>query len=472
MSAWRFAGLTTLAVVLLQAAWIVALSPFRGTDEIDHAYRASAVAHGEWMPGPYTQNGRGRLVTVPEDLVVAARNQCEALEYLLPDNCVPAERVGGGMVRVTSGAATYSPAYYWLVGIAGLPFTGNAALYAMRAAAALLCAIVIGAAAWSFALKAGERWRRVGFLMAMVPVFVFSTVIPAANGLEIAAGLALWSSLLSMRKDDKTYELPLVLVAGTATALLGGLRGLGPGFAVLIVGFCLATNWAGVVAALRRRIRWVAALMLLTICTTVGRYAWNAAVSGPTPLNPDDNGGWNFSVPFQWQFQTFAVFPLRNELAPGWVYPVFGLLFIGMLVLAFRQASRFQGLVLVSLILAVLLVPAVLTALTYESRGAIWQGRYGLALAVGVPLLAASLMNDWAPGRWRVIVGTCWAAFVIIEAASILKVRGAAAATGARVSELPGVPAVGWVLLAVSAAGVALWFAVVDDRPLGHRGRR
>ena len=34
--------------LLLQSAWVLALPPFRGTDEFDHAYRAAEVAGGEW----------------------------------------------------------------------------------------------------------------------------------------------------------------------------------------------------------------------------------------------------------------------------------------------------------------------------------------------------------------------------------------------------------------------------------------
>lgn len=46
----RFAFLVFLGALLMQAAWIVAVPPFRGSDEFDHAYRAASVADGAWMP--------------------------------------------------------------------------------------------------------------------------------------------------------------------------------------------------------------------------------------------------------------------------------------------------------------------------------------------------------------------------------------------------------------------------------------
>ena len=47
--AWRLPALLVLGALVMQAAWILALPPFRGADEFDHAYRAAAVAHGEFI---------------------------------------------------------------------------------------------------------------------------------------------------------------------------------------------------------------------------------------------------------------------------------------------------------------------------------------------------------------------------------------------------------------------------------------
>src|SRR4051794_21396389 len=126
MSPRRFAVLIFLGTVLMQAAWIAVLPPFRGIDEIDHAFRASAVAHGEWEAGRWASFGRGRLVTVPADLAAAAGAQCASLRYTGHDNCLPVEELPRGMVRIASSAGSYPPAFYWLVGTAGRPFRGAA----------------------------------------------------------------------------------------------------------------------------------------------------------------------------------------------------------------------------------------------------------------------------------------------------------------------------------------------------------
>ena len=155
--------------MLLQAAWILTVPPFRGIDEFDHAFRAAAVARGEWVAGEAAEDGRGQLVTVPRSLVEAAHGQCVALSYTGPDNCSPVESVSDGNVTVASAAASYHPAFYWVIGTAALPFDGAASLYAMRIATALLSLLFIGLAAWSVAKLPG-RWPLAGLVLALTPV--------------------------------------------------------------------------------------------------------------------------------------------------------------------------------------------------------------------------------------------------------------------------------------------------------------
>ena len=72
-SVTRAGALFFAGALLLQAAWIWTLPPFRGTDEFDHAYRAAAVAGGESKPVRESNpDRRGDLVTVPRRQVTAA----------------------------------------------------------------------------------------------------------------------------------------------------------------------------------------------------------------------------------------------------------------------------------------------------------------------------------------------------------------------------------------------------------------
>src|SRR3712207_2367380 len=133
-SAWVFLG-----ALLLQVAWILAVPPFRGVDEFDHAYRAGSVAGGEWVSlGTEAAQGRGDLVRVPAGIVRDAGPVCSSYGYTGPDNCSPVARLDGDEVTVASAAARYNPLFYWVVGTPARPFDGVTALYVMRLTASLL----------------------------------------------------------------------------------------------------------------------------------------------------------------------------------------------------------------------------------------------------------------------------------------------------------------------------------------------
>ena len=196
---WQVPALLLLGTLLVQAAWILALPPFRGTDEFDHAYRAASVARGEWRaPTEAAEEGRGGLVTVPRDLVAAASPVCSSYLYTGHDNCYPAADAGHGDVRVATAAGNYNPAFYWVVGTVARPFDGAHALYAMRIASALLCAAFVALAGWVTAQWARTAWPLFAVAVAMTPVVFFSLSVTAPNGLEMAAALSLWMALLGI----------------------------------------------------------------------------------------------------------------------------------------------------------------------------------------------------------------------------------------------------------------------------------
>ena len=105
----RFAFLVFLGALLMQAAWIVAVPPFRGSDEFDHAYRAASVADGDWMPTTPAPDGRGDLVAVSPALVAAAQPVCLTYEYVGPDNCYPVSEQSDGKVLIATAAPATVP---------------------------------------------------------------------------------------------------------------------------------------------------------------------------------------------------------------------------------------------------------------------------------------------------------------------------------------------------------------------------
>ncbi len=413
--------------MLLQAAWILTMPPFRGIDEFDHAFRAAAVARGEWVAGDPAEDGRGQLVTVPRSLVEAAHGQCAALPYTGPENCSPVESVSDGNVTVASSAASYHPAFYWVVGTAALPFDGAASLYAMRIASALLSLLFIGLAAWALAKLPG-RWPLAGLILATTPVFVYSTTIAAPNGVEMSAGMALWGTLLALMHGQRRAPESRLLWAAIACAItLGTLRVLGPVFIVMIVVTVASLDWGAVRDMVKRHRSTVLVGSVLIGASVLGQALWMfdsvaQEVAGDATDNPKTFNSVNIVV---WPLQTIAAFPLRDQAGAPVIYLVVVAVVGAMLIAACRGgASRLRVVTLTSLVVT-LAFPFVFTLATLDSIGNIWQGRYVLPYGVGFLLLAGYALGRRRPEsgpalRLLVPIATFYAVAV---AACMIKVR-------------------------------------------------
>lgn len=405
----RIAAVMLLGVLLAQAAWILAVPPFRGMDEFDHAFRASGVASGQWRLTDEAAGGRGLLVEVPAELAVAARGQCEDLPYIVSATCA-GDGPGStpGTVRVTTSAAGYEPGYYWVVGTAARPFTGADSLYAMRAASALLCAVVLAIAAWCLSTWVRGPWAVVGLLAGLSPTLVYTTTVVAPNGLEMAAGCCLWAALLGLGATEVAtpalvrQERRLLTAATVAVVLLAGLRTLGPLLALLVVA-CVAVlrGPRNVLAVARRHWGRLALAVVLAGATYAAVLIWSR---GNVPfsdgaLNDDIDASWGQVVRWpNWVLSSIGAFPYRDQPAPLLVHLLVLIVLVTLLVAAVRRgrpAGRRAVLAASGLSLA---VPSVLVALTLADRGGAWQGRYLLPFLAGVPLLAGLVLDRV---RWR-----------------------------------------------------------------------
>jgi hypothetical protein len=418
-------------VLLAQGAWLLSVPAFRGLDEFDHVYRAASVARGEWLPsGEPAAHGRGELVTVPRDLVDAAGPECRALPYTGHDNCVPAADAGHGEVRVASAAARYQPVYYWLVGTAGRALHGTAAVDAMRAASALLCAAFVLLAGWSLSRWARTVWPSVALVGCLTPVLVYSSVVVAPNALEIVAAVSVWATLggLCARGVTARAERTLLWAAVPGAVVLANVRSLGiPFLGVIVLTVLLLLGRAGVAGLLRRHARTVAACGTM-VGAAVAAGAWWLVTAAPNGLeqhlgNRGAVAGTLVQLPV-WVLQTVGAAPGRRDPAPGLTYLLCGGLLAGLVVLALRRAEPRLRLAVEGVAVLSLAVPVVLTLRTYRDVGVIWQGRYGMPLSLGV-LLLAGLALDRAgtlrhPGRR--VLAAAGALFAAGQAAAVLHV--------------------------------------------------
>lgn len=385
------------AIALMQALMILTLPPFRGLDEVDHAYRAAAVAHGQWAPSRVQpEDGRGMVLRVPESVVSAAGPQCSALRYTRPDNCAaidgPDER---GLVAAASAAYAQSPVYYAVVGLPTRVLEGGWADYAMRAVASLLVLLMFTAALLCCTRAARTTWPMLALTAALTPALVYTSVIPAPNGLEIAAGAALWTSLVFGPRHG--YTSGYLGVAFVAAVCLLGLRQLGPLFLVLIVVHALPFQTRESWRQLRDRWRTLVAMAVGALAVGVGHLMWIR--SAGYPGEGVDYGSYPLqrwlTDPLLWAFQALATGQSRVNAAPVWVYalalPPIGVVIALALLSRARRSHR--STLLLALVTATAL-PLLFSLLTFATHGPFWQGRYGLAFTIGCLVLAGRLLDD------------------------------------------------------------------------------
>jgi hypothetical protein len=404
----RFALLVFVMLTVVQAAWILAVPPFRGADEFDHVYRAAGVASGQWRLTERAADGRGLVVEVPGRLVEAASAQCTSLRYTGPDNCVPIEATADGRVSIATAAGVYPPLYYAVVGYPTEAFDGAGRDYALRVLSALLCGVGVAVAAWMLGIARAGPWARFGFVASITPVFVYTSVLPAPNSLEIVAGLCVWTGLLALSRRGSHGPTGLALLAfvTVGACVLGGLRVLGPLWLLLAVvvgaSYC---GWRTVWDAVRSRPAVSAAGALVVGVCTAGLLGWlaKAGTIEPTTVAADQAGvsEWSGRV-VAWTFQLVAAFPFRNQPAPLGVYLLYFSVVLVMLALALRRAPARRRLVLLAAVLMTVALPVCITAVTVDANGAIWQGRYFLPFVVGILILAGTAIDDGLhpPAGW------------------------------------------------------------------------
>jgi len=393
----------TAVLLLLGLTWSFA-TPLGGSpDEASQAIRAAAVVRGEWIGRPVPgQPPAVTQVTVPAGIAdLAVLPLCYMGKPQVPAGCAPQDPISRRPTQALTYMGHYPPLYYLLVGLPSLISAGPGAVYGMRVLSALWAALLLG-----LALAIAARWSTnplllPALLVAVTPMTLFLAGVVNASGLEIAAATAAWTGTVVLVSEHAEHP-PRGLVAATAisTMALVLVRGLSPLWAALIALAAAAVFPAGVRRLLRRPAirRWLIAL------GAVGglAVAWIVAVGGlrvlpdgqPVPRHASDARILLLALGRMGLYlrEAVGVFGWLDTPSPLLVYLAFGLL-AAVVVLGALLLGRTPGLLaLGGFLLVCVLLPAGIIASQARVDGLVWQGRDGLPLWVGLPLLAAGTL--------------------------------------------------------------------------------
>lgn len=404
-----------LGLFLLQAAWIVAMPPFAAMDEFDHAYRAAAVAHGQWAATPSAATtGTGAFVLVPTDIVEAAQYECRRLSYGGQDECVGSQV--GDFSEVASGAGRYPPTFYALVGWPSRFLDGSLALYGMRAVGLVLSWALIMASFRTLCRWAGP-WAGLAVCAGLTPAVLYASAMAAPNGLEMASGLALWSALASWAHvpDGRVVERSTLVLAVVSGTLLLSLRAMGPFWMAMIMAVWLLA-WPTAWPRLRQLVSstwgrlaagWLAAVACLSV--------WWVLSQDTLEVRRAEEGTSTFverlavGIPeiLLWTFQFLGTFPYRRNPAPTLVYACLLIVLIVGAAVVLRQATSRERWALAATVGSAYAIPMVITIATLEQYGTAWQGRYALPFLLGTVVVGGAVLRGVEPRRLWPVVAAC-----------------------------------------------------------------
>jgi hypothetical protein len=302
----------------------------------------------------------------------------------------------------------YNPTYFALVGLPTLVDTGRGGVYGARLVSALLCSALM-ATGFAALRRAGSRSvLTLGALVAATPTVTYFNGVVNASGLEISAAFALWCTLLPLTAPGVRPGPRTVALLAFLASVLVVSRPLSPFWLAGILGCCAVRLGRRRLAGLaRHRLTWLGLLGLgpaLVFAALWDKFGGTVGTTGI--LNPY----WSFGVAARHTYDLTT--DLVTELVGGlqWLDGApLGLLWLwamalGLLVLAACALARRRELaVMAGIVLFVLVFPIVFQGFVARYYEPLWEGRYQLPIALGLPLLAAVILAERAGGLPRTV---------------------------------------------------------------------
>jgi hypothetical protein len=482
------AGTFWIAFVLIAALatlWALASPIFSVPDENAHAAKAIAQVRGE-LVGHRVPGVRQLVVDLPPSYAFSPQIQCFVYHPDRPANCGVELGDKTGTDWASTWVSTYNPIYYYVVGWPSLMFGGSAGIYAMRIVSALLGALFL---AWAFQMSvasARARWMPVGVAFAAAPMVLYLNGAINPNGVEIAAAVAMWVTLLrllerfSVNEPDRSPQLPTVYLWSIVTVsaiVLGNARALGPLWVVVVLAGCILVSGvkpARKLFATRSSYWWIGGIAvggLFSLLWTLG----SGSLSGQAEKADAPLVGASFVAGFAYMLrstvsffkQAFGYFGWFDAPLPDYgFWPIVAAIVI-LLVLGFAATGRRGALILAGFSVAAVVIPALVQAYSVHQTGIIWQGRYGLFLYLAIPVMAAWLLSGPAGERLNFLSSRItWAVTALLWLYSIgafffvmrRYVIGNATPIGSMWKDPQWQPPLGWITLVVLFALVSAGF--------------
>ena len=368
-------------------------------DEHTHVIRATSVLRGEIL-GRETTTAAVTEVKAPALYgLLGERVTCFAFKPEVTPGCMGAFDGPHRFVPTHTYVGRYDPVYYGMVGIPSRLGTGAAGVYAMRMVSAGISAALVTLAVLAALRAARPSLALVGVAFALTPMVLFLGGSVNPNGMEITAAICLWSAGL-LALDTRTRQTPLIVFATIGAAAMVVARGLSPFWLACI----LALMAVAAVRRPRRTLlgdRRMVVAGAVIVATAVAAVAWlglanglavlpiGEKVGGPYPGLPSRYPGSRPASTGGDEIGRSQYFDANMPFLPT-PRLVFG---VGALVILAVVAGARRAWMAVVVCLGFNRLSPLVELPSVRSTGLIWQGRYTLPLAVGIPILAGYALS-------------------------------------------------------------------------------
>ncbi|HEV2640971.1 MAG TPA: DUF2142 domain-containing protein [Actinocrinis sp.] len=393
--------LAALAVyVALSAAWSVCTPPGASPDEPSHLIKAAATARGEitGTPGFLTQSLRQgpteqpvRYYEVPD-----AYKQLNLCWGDPNRDCRKPVRHSDATVLAPTTAGHYNPIYYAAVGWPSLIFRGEDGMYLIRLTSALLNSLLLAAACTIAARLRRPAFALAGLAAATTPMVLFLNGVVNPNGIEVSSAVLAWTAALAMTvQPDRDQFRGRMLALGIGLAVLANARPLGFEWtAAILAGSAVVARRGALTAIVRDRFTWLvggcaAGPMLFGLWWTLA-HSDNAKVPYVTDNAFVPAARSALELTQYYIDDMIGVFGWLDTYSPAVTYLLWSGILIMLMVLACTLGRRRESAAVLGLLLGVVFIPVLAQGMQAKNIGLVWQGRYLLAFAVGLPLLCGA----------------------------------------------------------------------------------
>ncbi|MDH6120702.1 hypothetical protein ABH930_004798 [Kitasatospora sp. GAS204A] len=488
----RLWGVAFIVFFALAGAWSMATPMIASPDEPAHIVRAAAVVRGQfngpevfqWQKVHNVETANSETGAQLPQWYAGLRDLNQCYEQLPWRSAACAPPVGNSekTVQVSTAAGRYNPMYYLAVGWPSLFSSGDSTIYLMRLASAAFNAALLASA-----VVTAAEWRRrslvmLGLVTAAVPMTLFLSGVVNPNGVEATSSVLVWVGMLSLlMSPDRALLKRRLLRVAVAGAILVNVRPLGMGWlGVALVTSALVAERGAIRQLLRERAAWltggalvVASALGMVWAQTHPDHSYLSVVQHYGPMAAakvviDSTPGYTDQM-----INDFGWLDASGPAVTLWFWIAIAVL-LSLLALCFGKLRESVG--LLGIYAGIIMIPVAAQVMEINSVGLIWQGRYTLAVAAGLPILAAMTCAKRAPESslpWRrlaIICGTVLTGINLLAFFWVLRRyvvgSGRSLLTHSAAWNPPGTWML-WFVLYALALGAELVILMVPERKVG-----